>query len=182
MATPNIFPASHLSNSRRHGPNSIISSVSPGTSVRCACRLVHRGGLPRARHCEKSSERIGSPGAGAMDDRQGPVGTSQPSGDRDERKCAALLTTGGSQRCIAREDRHLGAASSPLRGGDDLSEAATGRRAHQPQAGGTTLHAREAASTAQTHEEDPPKGRHNAGKTLNGPATQGGETSLAIER
>ena len=120
------------------------------------------------RLCEKSSDRTGSPRAGAVDEDEGPVGASLPRSHRHERERAAVPAAARSQRGAAAEDRHSSAASPPIWRRDDLPEAAPGRRAHQSQTRRTALHAREAAGTASAAQEDPSERAAAAGATRSG--------------
>ncbi len=82
----------------------------------------------------KSSERTGQARGGPSDAGAGIDGGTRPGGRGHERGLIALRAGAGPQRGAAREDRDARAASPPLRRGDDLPQAPTGRTAGQPQA------------------------------------------------
>src|SRR5580698_10577401 len=110
---------------------------------------------------EKSGDRTGPSGAGAVDDNEGSIGAPQPSGNGHERQRPSVSTSPQWQRAAAGADRRPGAAVPSIRRGHDLSEASPVRRTGQSQTSRAALRAGEAAGAAPTAQEDP-AGRSSA--------------------
>jgi hypothetical protein len=97
---------------------------------------------------EKSGDRTGPSGAGAVDDDEGSIGAPEPPGDGHERQRSSVSASPKWQRAAEGADRRPGAAVPSIRREHDLSEASPGRREGQSQTSRAALRAGEAAGGA----------------------------------